>query len=266
MRVYISLMLAAVALLPSCATVRSSRPTSDRARRHDEAALRRRAEQLWNAKVAEDWATVFQFQDPKLRQGFDEAQFAAWSEKEEPFEIHSFQIESAVTDGDLGWVRVPYRTSMRRFKGLEPRDAYHLQKWRRIDGQWYPIPNNEADEYPESPSQRDAAAERELAARFAKSWEARRTADWAELYRLSDPRDHERVLSEEFAAVEGLIEYFDHKVYWVQVIGDVGKIRVMYYHKVNDPSMQNLTPQEKVKVERWVKFENEWYRDLIQEP
>ncbi len=229
--------------------------------RHDE-PLRERADRLWNATVAEDWSTVFLFQDPIKRRGMKEAAFVSWCQDEEPFSIHSFRLRDVVTDDELGWVELDYSASLPRFPAVPPRDAHRWQKWRRVEGGWFPVSPQEVGSFPESPALRDAVAEQRLRVRFEESWTARREKDWHRLYELTDPRDRPDVTETDFTEVESLFEYLSHNLHWVEVIDGVGKVRVSYFHKLTDPSLMKMPARRMWIIEKWTVYENEWYRDL----
>lgn len=224
--------------------------------------LRQRADRLWSAKEAQDWATVFQFQDPAEHDQSAKDEFIRWCVEEEPFRILSYEIDDVDVDGNLGWVDVRYRTSLNKFPDIPARDAETWQKWRRIDGMWYPVPTRELASCPEAPSKRDASAEARLRTRFLESWTARQGRDWPRLYALTDPADREDVPEDEYAQVEGLFEYLAHEVDWVEVVGQRGRIRVSYEHKVTDTSLSKLPAMTATMIETWIQRDNEWYRDL----
>lgn len=212
--------------------------------------------------MREDWATVFGFLDPSKARRMVRAEFVRWSAREEPFQIISFHIGTVEADGDVGWTEVHYRTLLRRFPDIAARDATQWQKWRVVQGQWYPVPQRELEAYPAPPAKRDADEETRLRTRFEESWDARRRRDWRRLYELCDPRDRSAVSRESFAESESLFEYRSHRVDWVEVISGRGRVRVLYDHKIMDASLTKLPARSMYVVERWVKVDNEWYRDL----
>lgn len=225
-------------------------------------ALRQRAERLWQARQDQDWVAIFPFQDPQAVEGVTEADYVAWAEENEPFLVHEFRLGDVLTEKDIGWVEVHCRTSMRRFTDVPPREVHRWEKWRVLEDRWYPVPPREMENYPASPAERDAAEEQRLLARFEDSWEARRAEDWDRLFALSDPRTRGDIPLDEFAEAQGLIEYLSRDVQWVEAMGDHGRIRVKILHKLNDPSMTKLAPRSLLVIERWVRVDDEWYRDL----
>lgn len=231
--------------------------------RHDQAmALRGRADRLWSAKTAEDWATAYLFLEPPERQKASQEEFVNWCVNEEPFRVLSYDVQDVRVAGDVGWVNVHYRASLNKFPDAPARDAQTWEKWRRIDEMWYPVPVDELSVYPESPAKRDAAEESRLRGRFLESWAARQARAWPRLYKLTDPADRADVPEEEYAEVEGLFEYIAHEIHWVEVLGRRGRIRVSYEHRVTDPSLSKLPVMSASVIETWIRRDNEWYRDL----
>ena len=47
-----------------------------------------------------------------------------------------------------------------------------------------------------------------------------------------------------------------------EVMGNRGKVRIVYTRRPNDPSMQKMAPVKMLEVEDWLKVDGEWYRDL----
>jgi len=250
-------------VLSGCASGPRWSSVGGRGGRAPEAELRSRVEAYWAAKQKEDWDALFEFQEPQIRRETKQDRFVAWSESEAPMRVHSFEVSQVQAEGEFGWAYVPYRASVRRFKDIPPRDVYTWQKWRLVDGEWYPVEREDLlPTIPEAPATRDAGEEKRLRERYEQTWQARVRRDWERVYQFSDPRDHGIVDLDDFAESEALFEYIRHDVYWVQVIGDNGKIRVNYHHKVTDPSLTNLPSQDLVVVENWIKVDGEWYRDL----
>jgi len=222
--------------------------------------LRQRAAESWEARSKDDWAAVFRFQEP--REGVTEDGFIDWCEKEEPFRVQSFQVGDVIADGEMGWVEVDSLTSVRRFPAMPPREVHQWEKWRLTDGIWYPVPRPELESYPISPALRDAAEEARLLARFEESWKARSCEDWASLYELVDPADRLEITGEQFAEVFSLLDFLSCKLRWVEVVGELGNIRLAYCHKVVDPNLTKMLPETSVMTETWIKRESVWYLDL----
>ncbi len=62
--------------------------------------------------------------------------------------------------------------------------------------------------------------------------------------------------------MEELFDYLSHRLDWIEVIGNQGRIRVTYHHKLTDKSMEKLPARDATFIEAWVKSEDEWYLDL----
>jgi len=250
-------------LLPACS---STGPTSSGRRlgqpRDERALLRQRADGLWDAKTKDEWDTIFHFEDPNSRRDWNKEEFIAWSEKNDPFKVLSFQLGDIQADGDLGWVEVKYNTLVRRFASLPPRDATLWQKWHKVDGTWHPVPLRDLVSYPEPPSRRDLYAEKHLRGRYLEYWDARKSKDIKLLHQYIDPYDQPRMPVESLQEMEGLMEYLSYDLKWVEVIGEMGRVHVIYRRKVTDPSLSKLPPETAVETEEWIRVNDEWYRDL----
>jgi len=228
-----------------------------------EQALRRQAERLWDARQREDWSTVFELEGHLMtRQSVKEADFVEWCKTTEPFVYHSSRLGDVLTEGDRGWVEVNCRVSVRRFPKMDPKEVHRWEKWRRVQGSWYPVPREELELYPTSPAMRDTAAETHLLARFEESWDARQRRDWSHLSSLTDPQDEQVVSNEDFAKAHEQFEYIAHDVQWVEVIGDRGKVRFSFRHKLTDPSLTKVPPKDVVITEAWILLGDEWFLDL----
>jgi hypothetical protein len=226
------------------------------------AGLAERARQLWDAKVAEDWSTVFLFEPTRGDEGVTEAEFIRYSETEEPFRVHGYTILQVLTEGDMGWVELDVSTSMRRFPTVPPVDAQRWDKWHRINGEWQPVPAKTASAYPAAPVLRDAEAEAQLRQRFDASWDARHRRDWEAMYQFIDPRDRDDLGQDVLAETYEVLQFLSATVHWVEVIDDVGAVYVTVNHKLNDPSMSKLPPRDANIREEWVRYQNEWYMDV----
>lgn len=225
-------------------------------------SLTRHATRLWDARVAEDWPTVFEYQQFRSEDELTVEEFANWSRENEPFIIRSYDIEHVAVEDDLGWVTLEYKSSMRQFPDAPAKTTSRQEKWQRLDGRWLLVPPLEYDLYPVSPAERDLVAENDLLDRFEESWQARVDADWSKLYAMSDPKDHDYIAEHELAEAKSLTIYLQHDVEWVQVIGDNGVVRVAITHKINDPNLTKLPERVVVKNEHWIRRDGQWYMDL----
>jgi len=226
-------------------------------------ALVDRAQEYWKLREDEAWDRLYDYLIPKLQSHSTIDEFRTWATKSEPFLVSTSEVLRCETDGSYGWAHIRYEATLRSFPTLPSRSAEHVQKWVRMDGAWYPVPKTELKNFPESPSLRDANAEKTLRLRFDGSWDARSRNDWKALYQFSDPRDREEVPLEKFADSENLFRYLRVKVRWVEVIGDRGRVFVTYDHKPSDPSLTKLPVQSTTITETWVRTNGNWYRDLI---
>lgn len=222
--------------------------------------LQHRAEQLWSARIENRWSDVFRIQDPNAIESGREAEFVNWAKENEPFEIQSFQIKTTQVANDLGWVEVDYRSTLRRFPDLPPRDATCWEKWRISKALWWPVPRTELDLFPDAPATRNATEEGRLYARFAEAWRAIQARDRLSMRQLVDPRVRDRTLEGTLLAASESAEYVRCESQWIEVVGDSGRIRVRYQVKSTDPSLTKLPPQDHWITERWVRVDGEWYR------
>ena len=87
--------------------------------------------------------------------------------------------------------------------------------------------------------------------------------DWHQLYGLTDPRDHQDITEEALAKDEALFEHLSRNVQWIEVVGDRGRVRALYDVKSNDESLTKMPIQSTELTEPWVKYDGQWYRDLI---
>lgn len=220
-----------------------------------DAGLLRSAERLWRAKLDHDWVTVARMQSPTGT--VDEA-----AVKPSELLVVKYKLGDAWRQKDRGWVNVDFTTRMARFPDIPPRSVRIWQKWRLKNEQWRPVPPDELDDYPVVPLLRDRVQEAALQERFDVSWNARLHKNWEALYQMTDPRDRADVPFEEFLKGEHLIDYLSHKVEWIEVIGDRGRVRVQYHHRLADPSLTKLPPATIAVTELWVRRDDVWYRDL----
>lgn len=264
MNVRVFTRLIATSLLPLLACVSKGEPLAvERSRKPaDLDALHHRAQQLWAARQNLDCPTIFIFENHDREDAMGEAEFVARCRNEEPLRIVDYDLSSAEVDGELGWVRVVYHVHFQKAPGAPVEAAEAWEKWYKIKGEWFPVPKTELPNYPEPPSFRDAPGEASLRNRFLASWEARRSEDWHRLYELSDPLDHDAVNEATFVESESMFHYLGVKLVWVEVIGERGKVRVTYQHKVADPSLTKLSPRSMTITEKWVARDGTWYRDL----
>jgi len=226
--------------------------------------LTAQAERLWSARVQEDWATVFEYQQFRTDEDITVEDFVAWSNENEPFVVQSYEIREVTVDEDMGWTKTQYDSTIRQYPNSPPRTSTRVEKWQIVDGQWKLIPPDKADLYPASPTDRDLEQEAVLLERFKDSWTARENEQWQSLYEMTDPRDRDDVSFNDFAEAKSLTSFIDYEIEWVEVLNDVGTVRVRIEHKIDDPNLQKLPSSIVVVDERWVRVDGSWYMDLTQ--
>jgi len=218
---------------------------------------------LWGARLAADWATVYNFQDlSNLEQPVTREQFVEWAVANEPFEYKRADVLDVIADGDFGWAHVDSSVGLRKMPASSPRDVKRWEKWHVINGRWLLVPIKLLDRYPEAPAIRDAAAEKIIAEREALAWKARLERNWPALYELSDPEDRKKITQEQFVKAYDQLVFLERAVKWTQAIGPKGTVCTFYRLKLNDPSLSKAPPTESVVMERWVLREGAWYQDL----
>ena len=67
---------------------------------------------------------------------------------------------------------------------------------------------------------------------------------------------------EAYVDMQELLKYLTCDVRWVEVVGPLGRVQVVYTRKVTDPSMTKLPVETVVQTEDWIKVNGEWYQDL----
>jgi hypothetical protein len=245
------------------ATAATSKPAQTASRhKAPSSSLKERAENYWKAAVDKDWKTRYSYLDRWQRASGTPEDYETWAKENEPFNVLSYEIVKSAEEGPYGWVRVNYESTVRAFPDAQPVRTEVDQKWQAEGGEWLPVSGSRTEWYPVAPWLRDKAAEKALRERYEQGWKFRKVADWHGLYQLVDPADRDKVSESEYAESEGLFDYLDYDVKWVEVVADQGKVRVNYRHKVNDPNLTKLPEREAELTESWVKVNNEWYRDL----
>lgn len=227
------------------------------------ATLKQRATTLWDARVQADCATVQQFEDPGSPGAMKPEEFIEWCQSKEPFLYKTYTLKGVEAEGDVGWANVSYTCAVRGFEDRDERTVETAQKWHRYEGEWYPAPKERADEIPEPPSRRDAAAEKDLHRRVEAASAARLAGDWAKVYEQIDPRDRANVSLETYTSSEGLAEWLKADIRWCEAIGDRGRVFMIYEVKLKEA--RNMPGREIRKVEDWVKVDGQWYRDVKRE-
>lgn len=227
----------------------------------DKQSLQSAVKRLWDARVAQDWLVVYDYQQFRNAVNTTPAEFAKWSQENEPFLIKSYEIADTAVEGDFGWAKVNYVTSVRKFPDLPPTHTTREEKWQRVDGAWKLVPPAELADYPENPHSRDLEAEKVLRQRFEQSWKARVDRDWHALYEMIDPSARTQFAEKDYAEAKDTTIYISYDIKWINVTGDIGRVRVAVNHKINDPNLTKLPPSEIVVEETWVKRDGQWYMD-----
>lgn len=224
--------------------------------------LRATAERVWTARRDRDCATVAKYLDPKEYANLNDEDRLAVCDGD-PFRYQRFSISKVEVEGGFGWVHLNYATKLVAFDKEDPQEVDTIEKWRLVDQQWYPVASRIQETCPETPSIRNSAKEASLKARFEETWPLRVSQNWNALYEMVDPKDKGRVSQSDFVEAEGLIHYFAYELDWVQVIGEVGEVRVTYDNKLADPNMTRF-PARKINLsEHYVLRNGVWYRDLV---
>lgn len=226
------------------------------------ATLLAAAHMVWKARADRDCKTVAQYLDP-IEYVTETAEERLKMCEEDPFRYEKYRIGPVEVEGRFGWVHVDYAAKFSQFESEAAQEIQTFEKWRFHEGQWYPVAARIQETCPESPSLRDADEEKRLKERFEATWKMKLAKDWKALYQLTDPNDRARVAESAYAESEGLIQYFEYELDWVQVSGDVGEVRVTYTNKLADPNMSKLNPRKINLSEHWIKRNGEWYRDLL---
>jgi hypothetical protein len=225
-------------------------------------ALLLMANKIWSARADRDCKTVAQYLDPNEYVAETPDERLGICEKD-PFRYEKYRIGQVDVEGQYGWVHVEYEAKLAPYKDEPAQEVQAVEKWRLTNRQWYPVAARIYETCPESPSVRNAAEEKRLGERFEATWKLRLARDWKSLYEMTDPADRERVTESAYADSEGLITYYEHELEWVQVIGDVGEVRVTYANKLADPNMAKLSPRKINLSEHWINRNGGWYRDLV---
>ncbi len=226
--------------------------------RADTASLQQRATQLWQARQAEDWDAVLRFEPPERQASINRDEFVKWQKQHQPFVIHSFALGRVQSDGQLGWVEANYESTMRQFPNVPARQATRWEKWQFRDGNWYPVPVQLQDQFPDAPALRNLTEEQRLRKRVERACQARMAGDWAAMHALLTPDQREQVTVENFVEEGEKFQYVECTIAWIQVLGERGQARMVYHLKSCDPSLTKLPPQEVPILERWTLVDGEW--------
>jgi hypothetical protein len=227
-------------------------------------SLTERAHIFWNARVKGDWDSVYNLLAAEDKAHFTSEEFVAHRKEKGPFRFLSAKLEDVAVAGDLGWVKVDYTIQSAVFPDVPARDVQGWDIWQQRDGQWYPILKKaQRKRLPQlPPHMRPAEEEALLAQRANELWSAKEKEDWTLIYPYLEPAFRDKVSEEEFQKSNALSAYLSHTLEWVEVIGDRGRVKVVYTHTPNAPALTKLEPEPDVMIEQWVKVDGQWYRRM----
>jgi hypothetical protein len=248
-------------LLASCALAAGCL-LSGPARADDTTELQTRARSFWDARVAGDWDTVYSMLPPEEQAQVTREKYVEYQATGGPFRYLKAQIGEITIDKDMAWIALVYTVEARQYPGIPPREITTFDIWTRRED-WRPVPRAILNEYPRRPPHaRPAEEEARLIARVDASWQARQKQDWTAVYGFLEPGYRQNVSLEEFLLRRAKLIYESHQVVWAEVTEDRARAKVVFTHRLNDPSVSKMTPRESTDVEDWIKIDGEWYRDL----
>lgn len=230
----------------------------------DEASLvQQRAKELWAAKVEDRWDVVFDFLPPEeqaLAKSRDD--YAAYNKAGGPFQYLSAEVGEAIVDGDTAWVALKFSVKPRLYP-LKPDQVQKWEVWLKRDD-WRPIPRTVENQFPARPPKaRDTEEDARLAARIEALWKHTERGDWRSVYDFLDPKYRAANTIEQHMARRAKYLYSSSKLVWVETQGTVGRAKVSFQQKLNDPTLTKLEPEEKTLVEEWIKVDGQWYRNTM---
>lgn len=218
-----------------------------------------RVSQVWEARKQQDWAKVFEYHPPDVRMGWVVDDFVKWSSDNEPFIVEDYTIRTVTFADGIGWAEVDYQARIRPYLDLPARSATTIERWRLVDGQWYMVVGKDLRYSLSPPWTRDESQEPYLRARFDETWQYRQNGDWRSLWEMVDVNTRNEDEFDEFVEAQNLVRFTEHDLRWVEVIGDRGRICVMYRFQLNDPNLSKLKTEPKTVIENWTKREDQWY-------
>jgi len=218
---------------------------------------------LWAARVSEDWETVYDLLPDAKRAKSSRDEFVSFRREKGPFQFLSAEVEEVYVSGDIGWVAVKFSARPRAYPQLPPTRVETWDTWQIRDGRWQALSQGERDQLPRlPPARRSAAEERRLASRANAFWQAKRRQDWASIHEYLEPDYQAKVPLEEFLERKAMFAYLDHRLEWTEVIGNEGRVKIAYTHKLNDPSVSKMEPKESANIEAWIKVGGQWHRRM----
>lgn len=225
--------------------------------------LKERALTFWNARAAGDWATEYRFLQPGDTHGGTEQEFIEF--REGPggaFRFSSVKVGEVAVAKGLGWVKVSYDSQSVALSEVPPEHHEIWDIWEEHDGQWYPMAKEERKQVPQLPPElRPAAEETALLNRAEGFWKAREQQDTGILYGFLDPDYQKAVTREQFVQQKPKHAYLSHRIEWVEVVKNRGRVKVAYTRKPNETGTQaKVDGAEAMTTEEWYKIGGQWYR------
>jgi hypothetical protein len=242
-------------------TATSAAPGTAQGTADSEASLvQQRARDLWNAKVTDRWDVVFDYLPPEEQaqtQGRDA--YAEYQKSGGPFQYTAAEVGEAIVEGDVAWVALKFAVKPRQYP-LKPSDVEKWEVWIKRDD-WRPVPRAAEDQFPSRPPKaRDTEEDARLTARVDAVWKATERDDWRAVYDFLDPGYRAANNIEQHMARRAKYLYSSTRIRWVETQGNVGRAKVSFMQKLNDPSLTKLEPEEKMLVEQWFKVDGQWFR------
>lgn len=233
--------------------------------------LRTAADRWWTAFENDDWATMYELEDPRVLREATVDEYSDWQSKNQPFRVIEADLRAAEIEdvdlGRIGWVEVSQALQVRRFEDAPVVENAAWDVWQVLDGEWRPVPDSQLQYYPLPPSRRLVETEDDLRRRFERSWDARRDQNWPLLWTLVSPEDQEQIEFEQFVGGFEQIIFNDVEIWWVQATPDgKGVVQGVMELKKNDPSQTKAPFEPAVVGERWVMVGGTWYLDLPDPP
>jgi len=227
----------------------------------EDEALKNRAQAYCDAQVKQDWKVLYRYLPPSARDQVSEDQFTELSKQKMGIRYLSFELEKAETAGDIGWVKLVQTAMPEGFKSVEPMKTERWEPWKKIEGEWYPIPAKEREAAPSRPpSERSATEEATLTKRADEFWGAMEKNEWGIIYTYLEPDFRKTTSLGAWLGKKPFYIYVGHSVEWAEVTGDRGKVMVVYLVRPSDPYQSKMEPLDQTIVENWVRIEGVWYR------
>jgi len=228
---------------------------------YDRQVLKQRAGAIWNARVKEDWASVYRYLSPAEKNNSTQQQFVEARNTRGPFQFLAAELKDTAVDGDIGWVKVSYSVKPKMYTDATATQVENWDVWTKQNRQWYPVPAQLNDQFPRlPPEERSAEEEKYLAERFQDYWSARKTKDWEKIYQYLEPDYRQIVSQERFIKTIPPYAYLSHQLEWIEVIDNKARIKIAYTYKVDDPSLAKLPAKENEQIENWIKVDGQWYQ------